>query len=73
MAQKKVKRSPMLNSEPLGRVKRYSPLTANITPIKGNILIFSFNIRNESGGIMTTNKPVIKADLEAAVYFSPKV
>lgn len=46
---------------------------ANIIPIKENILIFSFNIRKESGGIMTTKRPVIKADLEAAVYFKPMV
>jgi hypothetical protein len=38
-----------------------------------NTLTFSFNMTKESGGIITTNRPVINADLEAAVYFKPMV
>lgn len=73
MAQKRVNKSPRLNSAPFGLVRVHNPLMANATPIKENSFGFSLIIKTDKGGTMITKSPVMNADLEAAVYFNPTV
>lgn len=63
----------MLNEDPSGEVRKYRPVKENITPSHSNFRGIIFSNIIENMGTNITNKPVIKADLDAVVNTRPYV